>query len=233
MTETLLGVGLYSLPEAARLLHINSKTLQRWAAGYPFVVNGQRHTSTPVVKRDLLELDGEIMLSFNDLIELYMVKLFRDAGVSVQTIRAAAEKAAGIYQTNHPFAIKQFETDGKNIFATLQKQGVEGISPTTLLMDMKLSQMVMESIVRSFFKKIEYQEFEPLRYWPNGKERHIVLDPKRSFGKPIDVGSGVLTAVLYEMAKGGETVQNIANWYGLDVETVEEAVSFEYSLKAA
>jgi uncharacterized protein (DUF433 family)/DNA-binding transcriptional MerR regulator len=233
MPETLLGVGLYSLSEAARLLHINAKTLRRWAEGYPFIIGGEAHASAPILRRDLSEVDGEPVLTFHDLLELYMVKLFRDAGVSLQTIRAASEKAAAMYHTDHPFAIKQFETDGRAIFATLQDHGVEGVPRPTLLQDLNLSQMVMDSIARPFFKKIEYQDFEPLRYWPNGRDRHIVLDPKRSFGKPIDARSGVSTAVLYAMARSGETVRSIADWYDVDVEAVEEAVAFEYSLKAA
>ncbi|HZP82280.1 MAG TPA: DUF433 domain-containing protein [Chthonomonadaceae bacterium] len=233
MTHPLLGVGLYTLPEAARLLQISPTKLRRWAEGYPFVSSGQRRTAEPIIRRDLQALDGEPVLTFNDLLELYMIKLFRDAGVSLQTIRAAAEQAARMYRTNHPFAIKRFETDGKRIFATLQEQGVEGVAKPTLLQDLNLSQMVMDSIARPFFRRIEYREFEPLRYWPNGKDGHIVLDPQRAFGKPIDARSGVPTAVLYEMARGGEPVENIARWYDMDVEAVEEAVAYEVTLKAA
>ena len=227
----LLDVGLYSLSETARLLHVNSKTLRRWAEGYPFVIKGKTHNSPPILNRDLPPLDGEAVLTFNDLLELHMVKIFRDAGVSLQTIRAAVEKAAGMYNTNHPFTIKQFETDGNSIFATLQSKGVEGVPHLTLLQDLNRSQMVMDSIARPFFKKVEYEKFEPRRYWPNGRDGHVVLDPRRSFGKPIDAKSGVSTAVLYAMARGGETVQNIADWYSVDVASVEEAVEFEHSLK--
>jgi uncharacterized protein (DUF433 family) len=162
-----------------------------------------------------------------------MIKLFRDAGVSLQTIRAAADRAAGLYCSNHPFTIKQFETDGKSIFATLHDNGVEGVQRPALLQDLNLTQMVMDTIARPFFKKIEYKDFEPLRYWPNGLGSHIVIDPARAFGKPIDAATGVSTAVLYAMARGGESAQSIADWYGVAVEAVEEAVNFEYSLKAA
>ena len=228
----LLNVGLYSVSEAARLVHMNTRTLRRWATGTA-TSQSDLNASVPILRRDLPELEGEPVLTFNDLLELYMVKLFRDAGVSLQTIRAAAERAAVLYATNHPFAIKQFETDGMSIFATLQEHGVEGVQRPVLLQDLNLTQMVMENIARKFFKKIEYQDFEPLRYWPNGRDNHVVLDPARSFGKPIDAKTGVATSVLYAMARGGRSAQNIADWYGVDVEAVEEAVNFEHSLKAA
>ncbi|MCW3094832.1 MAG: hypothetical protein JWL77_450, partial [Chthonomonadaceae bacterium] len=142
--QTLLGIGLYTLSEAARILQVSPQKLRRWAEGYPFVSNGERRTTEPIIRRDLHALDGEPVLTFHDLLELYMIKLFRDAGVSLQTIRAATEQAATLYHTNHPFAIKRFETDGKRIFATLQEQGVEGIAAPTLLQDLNLSQMVMD-----------------------------------------------------------------------------------------
>ena len=229
----LLGVGLYTLPEAARLLYVSAQKLRRWAEGYPFVSGGERRTAEPIIRRDLQSLDGEPILTFDDLLELYMIKLFRDAGVSLQTIRAAAEQAARIYHNNHPFAIKPFETDGKRIFAALHEQGVAGVARPTLLQDLNLSQMVMDSIARPFFRKIEYHDFEPLRYWPNGLTGHIVLDPKRAFGKPIDARSGVPTAVLYEMARGGESAIGIARWYRVAIEAVEAAVTYEATLKAA
>jgi len=233
MTQPLLGVGLYTLPETARLLYVSRQKLRRWADGCPFVSGGEQRRAEPIIRRDLQALEGEPVLTFNDLLELYMIKLFREAGVSLQTIRAAAEAATQLYRTSHPFAIKQFETDGKHIFAALQEQGVEGVARPVLLQDLRMSQMVMDSLARPFFRKIEYQEFQPLRYWPNGTEGHIVPDPRRAFGKPIDARSGVPTAALYEMARGGETVQSIADWYSVDCETVEEAITYEMTLKAA
>ncbi len=233
MTHPLLGVGLYTLPETARLLHVSGQKLRRWADGYPFVSSGERRRAEPIIRRDLNALGGEPILTFNDLLELNMIKLFREASVSLQTIRAAAEAATKLYHTSHPFAIKQFETDGKRIFAALQEQGVEGVARPVLIQDLRMGQMVMDSLARPFFRKIEYRELQPLRYWPNGTDGYIVLDPERSFGKPIAARSGVPTAALYEMARGGETVQSIADWYRVDCEAVEEAISYEMTLKAA
>ena len=66
--------------------------------------------------------------------------------------RAASDHAAVLFRSDHPFAVKRFETDGKSIFATLQELGVEGIQRPVLLQDLNLTQMVMDNIARPFFK---------------------------------------------------------------------------------
>lgn len=233
INTALLGIGLYTMTEAARLLRVDPRTLQWWAEGYSPVSQAGRRASEPVIQRDLVALEGEPLLTFTDLLELHMVALFRRENVSLQTIRAAADKAAQLFNTRHPFVVKQFETDGRHIFATLEDEGIAGRTQQQMITDLNLSQMVISSIARLFFLNIEYQDFEPIRYWPMGRDGRVVLDPQRSFGKPIDARSGVPTAALYTMARSGESLQSVADWYEIEVEAVEAAVNFEHSLKAA
>ena len=100
-----------------------------------------------------------------------------------------------------------------------------------MIADLTLSQMVISSIARPFFRRIEFQDSEPIRYWPMDRNGRVVLDPQRAFGKPIDARSGVPTAALYAMARSGETLQSVADWYEIEVEAVEAAVNFEHSGK--
>ena len=66
-----------------------------------------------------------------------------------------------------------------------------------------------------------------------GRERGVVLDPRRSYGKPIDVDSGVPTDVLFQMVDAGESPESVAQWYRVEVRAVEAAVDFERRLLAA
>ena len=228
---SLLGIGLYTVIEAARLLRIDVRKLRRWTEeGLPA---HDKPMSTPIVRRDLTSLEAEPLLTFTDLLELHMIALFRSEGVSLQTVRAAANKARDLLDTNHPFVVQRFETDGRHIFATLAEEGVRGVTGQKMLADLNLSQMVIGSIARPFFRNLEYVGDEPMRYWPMSREGRVILDPQRSFGKPIVARSGVPTDALYAMARGGETLQGVADWYEIEVEAVEAAVAFEHSLKAA
>lgn len=230
---SLLGKGLYTIPEAARILQMRAETVRCWVKGYSFGREGHRRYSPPLIQLPTSSGVSELFLTFQNLIELLFIRLFHREGVSLYTIRAAASEAQRDFESNHPFAVKQFDTDGKDIFATLEFKDVEGIPKSKVLKDLKLSQMVIDEIARPYFKNLEYSSLGVIRYYPLGSDKSIVLDPKRSFGKPIDEASGVSTYVLYQMARTGEAPRDIAKWYGVSEEAVSNAIEYESFLKAA
>lgn len=230
---SLLGKGLYSISEAARILQMRADTVRRWVTGYYFGRKDHKRYSPPLIQLSTIDGINEVFLTFQNLIELLFIRLFHREGVSLYTIRAAASEAQRDFNNNHPFAVKQFDTDGKGIFATLEFKDIEGVTKSKVLKDLKLSQMVIDEIARPYFRNLEYSDLGVIRYYPLGTEKGIVLDPKRSFGKPIDEASGVSTYVLYQMARTGEAPRDIAKWYGVSEEAVSNAIEYEVLLKAA
>lgn len=191
-------------------------------------VRAERLVSRPIISRQMAGAGPEL-ITFLDLIELFFVAMFYDKGVSLTYIRKAAETAQREFDTDHPFAVQQFETDGSRIFVMLQAEPDSG-SHTQELID---AQYVFDDQVRPFFKtKLDCDLEGVTRFWPLGKGRCVVLDPHRSFGKPLDVASGVPTRPLYQAHLAGETIGTIARWYEIPPETVECAVEYEQSLLA-
>jgi uncharacterized protein (DUF433 family) len=227
-----VGIGLYTISEAARLLRVPARKLRRWAEGYSFKAVGGSKRMEPLFERADPDLVDHSILSFTDLIELQMVRMFRDEGVSMQTIRAAARWAAREFGTNHPFAVKRFHTDGKRLFAEREYVPAGEVSPQRFYQELPTCQLVLEDAAKQFFKKLDYEDEEVLHYWPLGRDRGVVLDPERSFGKPIDHESGVPTLVLYQMATAGESVESIARWYKVKPEAVTAAIDYEQTLAA-
>jgi len=233
-SQSLLGIGLYSIPEAAFILETSSKKLRRWVEGYYFGSEGRpKRFSDPVLYPEKPELIEKNVLTFLDLIEMRYVSFFRGVGISFPTIRRVAQKGREEFSTNHPFATKRFETDGKIIFATVGEMDIEGVSEDRLLKDVTNGQMVFDTIARTFFKQIEYAGDDVLRLRPLGPDTRIVLDPQRSFGKPIDEKSGVPTFPLFQMIQGGEKKERVAWWYNVEIESVEDAYRFETGLRLA
>ncbi len=229
----LLGVGLYTIPEAARLLRIPPARLRRWASGYCFQGRGGQHLSAPVISRDLREWKDELTLTFLDLIELHLVDLLRGEGVTMPTIRAAAQMAGQMLGSEHPFAMKGLMTDDKSIFAAIEPGTIDGVSPGRAVMELDRGQYVVESLAQPFLRNLDYDPDIAARWWPLGRERRIVVDPHRSFGRPMDADTGVPTSALYLMKEGGEPADRIARWYDVPVETVSRAVEFEEQLQKA
>jgi DNA-binding transcriptional MerR regulator/uncharacterized protein (DUF433 family) len=215
-TPPRLGVGLYSIADAARLIGAHPALIRRWSC-----------ESEGLIPRAIAEEEG--FLTFVELMELHFIKMFRDEGVSLQTIRAASERAAARFQTSYPFSIKRFDTDGTSIFATLEKESTD----KTLLEDIAKGQYCFEKVLRPFFKKLEYgKNFDLVRFWPLSKAGRVVLDPMRKFGKPIDAETGVPTQIIVDalLAGGGQSPAVVARWLDVPIAAVRRAAEFEQSL---
>src|SRR5437016_5704495 len=105
-----LGVGPYSLPEAARLLHTPVATLRRWLIGPGSPVEAGQQDVGPLIWRENPELAARGLLTFSELIEVLFIRKLRQAGVPLPTIRSLARQAVLGLQTPHPFADRRFYT---------------------------------------------------------------------------------------------------------------------------
>jgi len=96
----------------------------------------------------------------------------------------------------------------------------------------------MADILMAYLRRVEWDETGlALRLYPFTRKkeldepRFIVIDPYVSFGKPVLVGTGVPTSVVAERYKAGESVDELADDYGLGRTSVEEGIRCE--LRAA
>ncbi len=213
-----LGVGLYSIADAARLLKAPTNKVLRWAS----------------VREGLVPRyfdPEERLISFAELMELHFIKMFRDEGVSLQAIRKASHKATAVFGSKYPFGFKRFDTDGRTIFATLITE-----SNGVLVEDLQRGQYVFGSVMKPFFRKLEYKGTDSAvaQFWPRGKKGLVVLDPHRKFGKPIDAETGIPTRVIFDAlhAGKGQKPKTVSEWLGVSIAAVNAALDFEKSLAA-
>lgn len=215
-----LGRGAYSVADAARIVGRHYNTIRRWISTDGGIIT---RTYDPNVHT----------ISFAELMELHFIDMFEAEGVSFQTIRRAAQIAAKQFDTDYPFTVKRFDTDGKTIFSTLRDEVGKSRRKKVLVQDLKIGQYVFESIMKPFFRKLEYGKSDISRYWPMSKRGRVVLDPSRGFGQPIDDKTGIPTKSLYDavQAGGGQSLKEVAAWFDVPESAVKAAVTFEKSLK--
>ena len=223
----LLNAGLYSVPEVARLTRISAGKIRRWIKGYDFRSGQSVRHSDAVWQTDIKPLDNKAALSFRDLLELRFVDAFIQAGVSWVTMRRAHAKAQKELQTTHPFCSKQIATDGKSI---LLQQAEEDSDEA--LINLVTEQREFSRIVHDFLKELEFSG-DDIIWWPLGKQRHIVVDPRRNFGQPTLVKSGVPSTTLAHSVKANSSVELVARWYEVQQAEVRDAIEFEASLAKA
>lgn len=215
----LTGIGLYTFQEATRLTGIKSGELHRWLHGYK---SGDKMIP-PLWEPELSSsnLDG---LSFHDLLEVRFVKEFRKHGVSLQTIRIAAQNARKMFNTAYPFTCHRFQTDGKTIFWEAARETGEQD-----MLDLHHRQFVFEKVIRqSLYDGIEFDiDARALRWFPT-RSKKVVLDPAIAFGKPIVTDAGIRTDILFEAwVAEGKDKKRVARQFEIPVQSVDAAIRFE------
>ena len=224
---SLLNTGLYSVPEAARLTRVSVGKIRRWLKGYNFRRGERVHHSDAVWQGELQPMENKLALSFRDLLELRFVDAFIRAGVSWRTMRRAHTKAQEQLNTTHPFCSNRIFTDGRSI---LLRQGEE--DSDQVLVNLVTDQGEFARIVEPFQKELEFSGTD-IVWWPLGRQRQIVVDPKRNFGQPTVAQSGVPSQVLAASAKANASKELVAKWYEVQPEEVRDALEFEQSLAKA
>ncbi len=225
-----LNAGIYTVPDAARLTRVSAGRIRRWLKGYRYTSRtNKRYSTPPLWSGQFKPIDGKLALGFLDLIEVKFVDAFLNAGVSWDMIHKARDRAQKWFPgESHPFCTKKFATDGREIFVQLHEETGE-----RSLVEIVNSQQVFAEIIQSFLKELEFSKENVLeRWWPCGKERRIAVDPKRNFGQPTIFEDGVPTDVLARSVKANGSTDEVARWYEISPEAVQEAVEFEQQLAA-
>ncbi len=206
-----LGRGVYDLAEAARYTRLNYSTVRSWFHG--------KADREPVFRGDYGRVRGDYAISFFDLVDLLVAGQLRAAGVTMRIVRASYEVLQSDIGTSHPFCHERIYTDGKRVIVAVASQ----IGDARLL-DVVSRQQLFTSI-RSVLKSIDYRtKLAMLWKISNG----VVIDPRRSFGKPVVAGTGVTTFVLANQfhANAGN-VELVADLYAVGRRDVLNAVDFE------
>lgn len=221
--ENLVGIGLYTPAEAGRLIQVAPGKIVRWLKGHN--LKGKHYD--PLWRPQVDLGDGSIYLGFRDLMEVRVVAAFIAKGLHPIKVRQAIKLAGEIVGDERPLSTTWFRTDGRSVF--LQMAGDDG---QTQLIDLFKSQHVFREIVEQSLKGIDYDlDGVPARWWPLGKSKHILVDPERSFGKPIEAESSVPTDVLAAAAEAEGSVETAARVWSVPVRSVRRAVAFQAELE--
>jgi uncharacterized protein (DUF433 family) len=228
MDQSLLGVGIYTVREAALLTGVSTEAIKRWLWGYRHKsASGGTKREEPLWVPQIPVVDDVRALGFRDLIEIKFVSHFRERGISLQSIRRTIDRATALLEQSYPLSSVRFKSRGGSIFAEVLEE-----HERKLVFDLYTGQLLLSFMWDRLYDALEYSLFEELaRWYPLGKDRRVVVDPKRSFGRPISL-EGVPTAILASALRTEKTVKNVVYWYGVDPASVRDADEYERLLAA-
>ncbi|PCH95005.1 MAG: DUF433 domain-containing protein [Rhodobacteraceae bacterium] len=213
----ILGSGIYTAREAARLAHTNTVSVLRWTRG--------SGPTAPLWNSYYSELDDSREISFLDLMEVRVVVAFRNKGLSLQSIRFAIELAQKKFNIDRPLSSATFNTDGTEIF-------MEALEYETGLFSMdkrSAGQKVFKEVIGQSLLDLEYEGIRPVRWKPR-KNKHVVIDPTRAFGDPILSEYGVSTKTLADEYKLFSDYKYLSNIYEIPIKQIKDAINFEERL---
>ncbi len=220
--DQLLGIGLYTPAEAARLAAVPAAKISRWLTGHK--MNGRLYA--PLWRPQVDLQDGKVYLGFRDLMEVRVANALMGVGVSAIRVRAAIELAREVYGVERPLSTETFRHNGRDIFMKVIERDADGIERENLLNTFR-RQYEFTTIVEPSLKYIEFDNAgSPRLWWPKGKAARIVVDPTRAFGQPIDASSSVPTSIL---AAAGEHqgVEMAAKAYEVSPAAIRRSMKFE------
>ncbi len=213
----ILGMGIYSPREAARLVGLKPQDVRRWTRG--------SGPTLPLWNAYFQELDDSSEISFLDLIEVRVVSSLRRNGISLQAIRFAIEYAQEEFKIDRPLATLSFKTDGKEILIN----AVENDGELTSLNFKRAGQKVFSKIIQQSLVDLEFENARPVRWKPKNA-KSVVIDPERAFGAPILDEFGISTRVIYDEYQNFNDLSYLSKIYEVPKKIIQSAISFERSL---
>lgn len=220
LDSSILGQGIYSPRQAARLVGSTAQEVLRWTRG--------SGPSEPLWHAYYQSIDDSTELSFADLVELRVVKAFRRAGISLQAIRFAISFAESTYGIERPLSSLEFRTDGQEILMHALDHDENLVS----LSSKRAGQKVFSDIVKQSLRDLEYEAGIATRWRPHSAPT-VVIDPNRQFGQPVLDIFGVSTGIIYSESRHFNDIDYISKVYEIPRQAVAEAIRYESSLEEA
>ena len=225
MQNPALGIGVYTVPEASKMIGMQNQSLYRWLRGYAWKDRSQNiRISDPLWAAQYEISDDGVFLGFRDLVEARVVNALIKLGVGLPTVRVCLDRAQDLIGSDHPLSTKQFKTDGKSIFLEI----TEGVNEPELV-NLKTRQGVFNTVVAPSLSGLEFDDDAASRWLLNPKKT-LVADPERSFGQPLIAEHGITTAAVARAVQSEGSIDAVAELYEIKKSLIKDAILYESQL---
>jgi uncharacterized protein (DUF433 family) len=213
----------YTVKDAAHYLSMSPNTLRSWVAGRRYGNASGMQKVDPLIVRPV---QGDPRLSFANLVEAFVLLALRQTfKVRMSAIRTALAHAEQLCKIPRLLLSRQLRAAPGNVFVKELDEIVNvGLG----------GQLAMPEIMERYLRRLEWNERDtPRLLYPftrketSGGPKVVAIDPEVAFGRPVVRRKWISTAVIAERFKAGESIQEIAEDYELEVREVEEAIRYE------
>lgn len=220
---SLLERPIYTYSQVDRALQLSPGTAKRWLNGYR-----RRNIGYPPVLRP--EPVQTPWVSWGEFVETRLFSGYRHVNeIPAQRLRNVVEVLRAEFDRYYPLAYAQpyLMAEGREVLYQAQ---LRADLPDEFAVVVRTGQLVLTPWVEQF---VESAEFDPadngaaVSLRADGDFPQIRWDPRRRGGEPTIAGRNIQVATIANLVRGGEQPADIAAWYDLTVEQVEQAVKFD------
>jgi uncharacterized protein (DUF433 family) len=225
---SLLDRPVYTFREVDRLLGLNQGTARRWIDGYRR--SGRQYE--PIVRETP---SADPWVTWGEFTETRLLSEYRDLNdIRIQKLRVVVEHLRQATGYRYPLAYAQpfLQPHGREIVMRAQ-QAAE--LEEDLFVVVRTGQLVMTPRAERFVQAATY-ESDPagaqagqkiaVRFRADPRYPDVAIDPEQRSGRPTVVGRNILVTTLADMVLSGDGVDDVARWYDLSADQVQQAVDF-------
>ncbi|MCX6148333.1 MAG: DUF433 domain-containing protein [Candidatus Kapabacteria bacterium] len=210
-----LGLGIYTSSDISSILMLPTYKIRRW-------INNFWDTHFAEIQNSKYSWGNgkDKAVNFHTFIEILIFNKLLEHGISYKKILTAHKTISEDFNMSFPFANTKILASDKNIFYYINNE--------TIIKADESKQIGIKHILEHFYDRIDFDDDNyAKRYWPLGKDKSVVIDPKHQFGQPTINGTNILIdTIIYSYYKGGESLKVIASLYELKLSQVEDAISY-------
>ena len=141
-------------------------------------------------------------------------------------MKRVREELTKRFETEFPFALEGLMISGKSVLKELGHDALLELGTN--------GQTAFAKLITPFCEKLDFSAATKFasRYFPLGKDRPIVVDPKHAFGKPTIKGTNLTTEAICSLLRGGDDTQDVADAFQISLNDVIAARDFEMNRAA-
>lgn len=200
---------VYPVREVARYLGIPVSTLRAWIGGTEPVL---AHVDTVTGR-----------LSFFDLVEAHVLRAAVRGRLPQASIRRGIRYLRERFnEADRPLLDLEYLTDGKSL---LVRGLLDRPSDEVLVNASQYGQLEMEQALQAHLSMIfRGEDGRPAALAP---QAGVVIRPGVMEGRPVIAGTRIPTGFVAQRAQAGESVEDLASFYGIDANKVRSALEYE------
>lgn len=222
MDVAILNREMYTEGAAARLLRVAPSTLHWW-------LEGRLPQYRPVIRP---EPTGSRSVTWAEFVEAGLLRSYRRVHkVPLRELRDFIDILRDEFQVPYPLADRRpYIGPGRQLLIDFQDRS--HLDPEFCLVAVANGQTVLTAPGEEFYERVTWAGDEPEAWRPHEDPQSPVrINPRIRFGMPMI--RGISTEAIAGELEGGASAEEVAADFGLDVESVRWAHSYELAQRAA